>query len=303
MKALNKITLAFLVFTIFRFSVYGQSKNNSSISTIHEMEAAKNHYKSLSTLSPEKRKSYSSMDKVKNLPKDFTRFTLVYGLNKPYYLSLSQVDFIVKAVEHPANSSEQTRAELDFLLKLQSERNEKQTERVRELGRIGYWPALNYTKAHPKYKENEEDLLFMIHQVTGKNFTSDQIPFTTNLLKGVMHDTRLMEFAIKHNLLRVRPYRLDTRITPLSEIPTPSFVSGHTLWAYSIAFVMSELVPDKRSEYLNLAYEIGLSREIMGVHYPSDEEIARQVANRMLTLMWHTQKFQDDFVKAKKEWK
>ena len=58
----------------------------------------------------------------------------------------------------------------------------------------------------------------------------------------------------------------------------------------------------KRQEFLDLAYEIGFSRELMGVHYPSDEEVARELAHRILMLMWNTQKFQKDFKKAKSEW-
>lgn len=38
-------------------------------------------------------------------------------------------------------------------------------------------------------------------------------------------------------------------------------------------------------------------------YYPSDEEAARQLAHRMLWLMWHTEKFQNDFQKAQAEWK
>ena len=62
-------------------------------------------------------------------------------------------------------------------------------------------------------------------------------------------------------------------------------------------------MPEKRDEYIALAYEIGLSREIMGVHFPSDDEVARQIAHKMLMLMWHTNKFQKAFKDAKNEWK
>lgn len=295
-------TALLCLFFIGQLALQGQSKA-TSISNIYDMEPAQNHYKDQSQLRSEKREAYASMDEAVNLPQDFTRFTLVYSLSEPHYLTSSQIDFIVNSVRFPANSSEQTRAELDFLLKLQAERTAVQTERVLEIGSVGYWPALNVTKAHPKYEDNQEELFFMINEVDGEESTTSDYPKTTKLLKEVMHDTRLMEFAIKHTLLRVRPYRLDSKITPLVEIPTPSFASGHTLWAYSIAYVMSELAPEKRNDYLDLAYEIGLSREIMGVHYPSDEEVARQVSHRALMLMWHTEQFQQDFAEAQAEWK
>ena len=39
---------------------------------------------------------------------------LLFALTQPVYLTSSQVDFLVDSVEHPANGSEQTRAELGF---------------------------------------------------------------------------------------------------------------------------------------------------------------------------------------------
>jgi acid phosphatase (class A) len=111
-----------------------------------------------------------------------------------------------------------------------------------------------------------------------------------------------MEFAVKYHLFRARPYQLEPKLQPLREINSPSFASGHTLWAYIQAYTFGELIPGKRTAFVDLAYEIGHSREIMGVHYPSDEEAARQLAHRMLMLMWHTEKFQKDFKAAKEEW-
>lgn len=84
---------------------------------------------------------------------------------------------------------------------------------------------------------------------------------------------------------------------------SPSFASGHTLWAYIHAFAWSELIPSKRKAFLALAYEIGESREIMGIHYPSDEEAARILAHGMLSAMWSNSKFITDLEAAKLEWK
>ena len=95
---------------------------------------------------------------------------------------------------------------------------------------------------------------------------------------------------------------MDTSLNPLAQMSTPSFASGHTLWAYIQAFVWSELIPEKRKQLLDLAYEIGESREIMGIHYPSDEEAARLLAHRMLVLMTENKKFRQDLDNAKKEW-
>ena len=112
-----------------------------------------------------------------------------------------------------------------------------------------------------------------------------------------------MEFTVKYHLGRARPYHLEPKLDPLARMRTPSFASGHTLWAYIQAFTWSELIPEKRTEFLKLAYEVGESREIMGIHYPSDEEAARVLAHRMLQAMWENPEFRTDLDLAKAEWK
>ncbi|MEL6277039.1 MAG: phosphatase PAP2 family protein, partial [Bacteroidota bacterium] len=139
-------------------------------------------------------------------------------------------------------------------------------------------------------------------EVVGPECTPEKYPKTTHLLQGVMLDMRIMEFTVKYHLLRPRPYQLEQQLQPLQIMGSPSFASGHTLWAYIQAYLFSELMPGKRAQFLELAYEIGLSREIMGIHYPSDEEAARQLAHQMLSLMWKTTDFQVDFKVAKAEW-
>lgn len=275
----------------------------NSPSTIHPLEPAKNHYKTLQTLSAAPNKAYANSDTLAFPPSMYNGFALAMSQAIPHYLTPSQVNFLKKSVAFPANSSDQTRAELDFLYKLQNERQPKQVERVMQLAKIGYWPVNNVLESHPNYQKNLEHLFFECREVIGKDCTAQKYPNTAHLLKGIMNDMRLMEFAVKYQLLRARPYELDKRLEPLQVMGSPSFASGHTLWAYIQAFTFSELMPKKREDFLAIAYELGLSREIMAVHYPSDEETARQLAHRMLWLMWHTEKFQSDFQKAQKEWK
>ncbi len=296
---ISKRNSTLLILLSITMGLYSQ---NSIFYTIHDIEPVSDHYKEIQQLSGERRSNFASMDEIVYPTDGYLNFTLVYASNEPHYLSPGQVDFIGNSVSFPANSSEQTRAELDFLLDLQDKRTEKQTQRVMQLAKIGYWPHKNYTKTDDGYEGNLKDLFFMAREVSGEKYNAREYPKVAELLKGVMQDTRLLEFVVKFNLLRARPYHLDANIKPLQEIPTPSFASGHTLWAYIQAYTLSELEPEKRDEYIALAYEIGLSREIMGVHFPSDEEVARQIAHKMLMLMWHTEKFKKDFEAAKREW-
>lgn len=297
--------LTLFVLCMYSHTFYAQTQDRSSeaIRSIHEIEPPEQHYATLQTLDPVKREAYGWMDTICFPPDLYNRYALALKAATPIYLTQDQVDFLVRSVSFPSNSSEQTRAELDHLLALQANRTQRDVERVMRLAKIGYWPDADFSEAHPNYDQNLKDLFFECREVVGESCTAESYPLTSKLLRGIMNDMRKMEFSVKYHLLRARPYQLEPRLEQLQTMGSPSFASGHTLWAYIQAYTFSELLPDRRTEFLNIAYELGESREIMGVHYPSDEEVARQLAHRMLLLMWHTEKFQKDFDLAKDEWK
>ena len=171
------------------------------------------------------------------------------------------------------------------------------------LAPVGYWPHIAIMKNHEDYDINRRHLFFEGSTVLGSECTADNYPATASLLEGITNDMRIMEFTVKYHLLRPRPYHLEPELKPLAIMSSPSFASGHTLWAYIHAFAWSELIPAKRKQFLDLAYEIGESREIMGIHYPSDDEAARLLAHGMLFEMWSNPNFISDLNAAKLEWK
>lgn len=271
---------------------------------VHPLEPATNHYLELGKLSAEPNSEKAVLDSLRFFPESYNSMALLYTQLSPAYLSADQISRLKQSVAFPANSSEQTRAELDFLLEWQYKRTEKQEERAAQvLAPIGYWPHIDVMEDHPNYEENVQDLFFEGRTLLGDECNAANYPATAKLLKGITKDMRIMEFTVKYHLLRARPYVLEPRLKPLQIMGSPSFASGHTLWAYIQAFAWSELLPHKREQFLELAYEIGESREIMGIHYPSDEEAARLLAHRMLSAMFPNPLFIDDLRAAKSEWK
>ena len=270
---------------------------------LHPLEAPEKHYIDLQTLSGMPSAERSDLDDIKFPTSSASSGSLIYALVSPVYLTHEEMTTLRSDLKFPANSSDQTRAELDYLLEWQAKRTEEQEDRAaKELAPIGYWPHISILKDHERYEKNLSDLFFEGRTVLGNEVTAAAYPLTSRLLEGVTRDMRVMEFFVKYYLLRPRPYHLEPRLDPLARISSPSFVSGHTLWAYIQAFVWSELVPQKRKEFLSLAYEVGESREIMGIHYPSDEEWARVLAHRMLEEMWDNDSFMNDLEEAKTEW-
>ncbi|NAS11248.1 phosphatase PAP2 family protein [Poritiphilus flavus] len=271
---------------------------------LHPLEPVQGHYKTLQNLSAEPNPQRADLDAIAFPPSDYSSGTLIYTMVSPEYLTPEQLEELKLSVKFPANSSDQTRAELDFLLEWQEKRGPEQESRsTNVLAPIGYWPHVNLLSDHPRHQENLNNLFYEGRAVFGESCNADNYPKTAKLLEGVTRDMRIMEFTLKYHLLRARPYHLEPELKPLARISSPSFASGHTLWAYIHAFTWSELVPSRRKAFLDLAYEVGESREIMGIHYPSDEEAARVLAHKMLTAMLKNPKFTTDLAAAKAEWK
>ena len=287
----------FLLPIVFLYVMYGNAQE------LHPLEPTKNHYAEFQKLNAQPNSARNALDRLSFTPDQYNSVALAYTLMAPAYLTVQQIDELKKSVNFPANSSDQTRAELDFLLEWQEKRTAQQIHRTSKvLAPIGYWPHINVKKDHDGYAKNIKDLMFEGREVLGEECTAENYPATFKLLQGVTNDMRIMEFTVKYHLLRSRPYILEPKLQPLAIMGSPSFASGHTLWAYIQAFTWSELVPNKRQQFLDLAYEIGESREVMGIHYPSDEEAARVLAHSMLRAMWANPEFQEDLKTAKKEW-
>ncbi len=270
---------------------------------IHKLEASKSHYSTIGALSGQSSPGQAFLDTIRFPMSEANSGYKIYTSASPVYLTEIQVDELKNSIHFPANSSVQTRAELDFLLEWQKKRTPEQVKRsVDVLAPIGFWPHIDKQKDHRRYQKNLEHLFYIGRTVLGINCSHENYPHTTELLKGMTMDMRIMEFTVKYHLLRPRPYHLEPRLEPLARMASPAFASGHTLWAYIHALIWSELVPEKRVLFLKTAYEVGESREIMGIHYPSDEEAARLLAHKMLNAMVKNDNFRKDFALAKTEW-
>ena len=59
---------------------------------------------------------------------------------------------------------------------------------------------------------------------------------------------------------------------------TSSYPSGHTTEAFVIANILSKLHPEHKESFFKLAELISLSRVVLGLHYPSDSEAGKTLA-------------------------
>lgn len=265
--------------------------------SISSLEPVSRHYESLQKLSNEADPNEKDLNAMRYPSSERATGKQFIGL-EPTYLKQADVSELQSLTTFPANGSAQTRAELDYLLKWQEKRDAADRRRAYEIAAVGYWPPLEKNAGYG----NVEDLFWECESIIGTECNPENYPATTHLLAGITRDMRIVEFSLKYHHMRPRPYHLEPKLKPMGRVSNPSYASGHTLWAYIQAFAYSELIPDKRQAFIDLAYEVGESREIMGIHYPSDEEAARVIAHRMLVMMLENEEFQKDFEKAKEEW-
>ena len=212
-----------------------------------------------------------------------------------YYLSTSE-KFSIQ--DPPANSSPQTRAELDYLLQLQSQRTTEDERASAYYAGVYYRTAIQPTDAdYSKFRRN----LFHIGRSIGTWFHPDSLPLTAQLVANTWKDAEYYIWKYKNYFLRIRPYKLESKLNNLEETNWAAYPSGHATNSYVNAYLYSELLPEFASFFLKDAYDMAHSREIIGVHYPSDSESGRLLAYELVKKLMKNEKFKKDFLAAKAE--
>lgn len=268
---------------------------------IHPLEPIGAQYKTLAALNPEPSGERAWMDTITFPWSEYGKTALSASLWRAYYLSPEDESQLPNLVRYPANSSEQTRAELDYLLDLQAHRTPEQIKRAEYIANFGSWPDL-INPTDSDFLENLRELFYIPGPVIGAWYNPDNFPATTQLLLHCIQDIRITEFRLKRHFKRARPYHLEPRLRPLARIHSPSFASGHSLWSFTEAYIFSEIIPARRGDFLQRAEEVRWSRELMGIHYPSDNEASRVIGWHLLQDWFHNPQFVADLEKAKAEW-
>jgi acid phosphatase (class A) len=261
-----------------------------------ELTPVKGYYKSLQAFSAKPKSANEDADQHK-FPYDAATAERRLAL-KPYYLTnVTLEDF--KIPDPPANSSEQTRAELNYLLQLQQQRTQLDIESSMYMAGVYYnlrTKPEDSTYSH--YRQN----LFHVGRSIGSWFNPNDLPLTADFIAHVWQDASYYLWAAKYKYLRVRPVVLDPDIHNLEETNWPAYPSGHAANSYVNAYIYEMLAPEFSEVFIKDAYDMAHSREIIGVHYPSDSEASRVLARQLVNRLFQNEKFLNDFAAVKKEW-
>ncbi len=285
-------TLPFLFFIVF--AIHGQTVKTNNVN--RELTPARGHYKQLSEFSSKPNPSNTEIDKQKfstDIPTVERRLSL-----KPTYLQNTTVDDF-KLPDVPANSSDKTRFEINYLLSLQKYRT---TEEIRaSLYMPNVYYNLRVTPADSTYSRFRNNL-FHIGRSIGTWFNPETLPVTADLMANVWRDASFFIWALKFKYARIRPYAIDSELKNLQETAWAAYPSGHAANSYINAYIYHELAPQFTDVFIKDAYDMAHSREILGVHYPSDSETSRIFARQFVNLLFQNEKFINDFEKVKAEW-
>ncbi len=265
------------------------------------LDSISGNYKTLGSLSALPNKSRAWMDTISFPWAEYSKGALTSSLMRPYYMSVEDEAKLPTLISFPANSSDETRAELDYLLQLQKTRTTEQIERAQYIANFGSSPSY-INPLDSDYDENRRELFYIATPVIGDWYKAENFPATTQLLMNCIQDIRTTEFRLKRYFKRARPYHLEPKLQPLARITSPSFASGHSLWSFTEAYIFSEIIPAKREVFLKMAEEVRWSRELMGIHYPSDNEASRVIGWYLLNFWYKNPQFIADLEKAKIEW-
>lgn len=261
-----------------------------------ELIPVRGHYKQLASYSPKAKSSNEEMDKQKFITDKETverRLSLT-----PYYLQNVTVDDF-KIPEVPANSSEQTRAEINYLLALQKYRTKEEIRSCLYLADVYYNLRTKPSDStYSRYRRN----LFHIGRSIGSWFNPETLPVTADFMANVWRDASFFMWSLKFKYARIRPYLIDPDLKNLQDTDWAAYPSGHAANSYINAYIYQELAPEFTDIFIKDAYDMAHSREIIGVHYPSDSEASRIFARQFVNTLFQNEQFVKDFAAVKKEW-
>jgi acid phosphatase (class A) len=198
-----------------------------------------------------------------------------------YYVHQSEVDLVHILAPPPAIASPQGKADLQAVLDAQRART----------------PA--------KVKNAQADACFSIIRfadVMGPGFTTANLPFTITFFEHVFSDDQHAIRSAKPYFNRPRPFVTDHHVVPIVEQPNnPSYPSGHATFAYVVAILLADMVPEKAPQIFGRAATYANGRLIGGVHYPTDLEAGRVSASVIDNVLLHDRRAMADLARSRAE--
>lgn len=257
---------------------------------------ALDHYQRIAAVSGEPRAEEQGLDRQQfSLAAMSPAYLKVLDV-KPTYLDVPPATF--QLPEFPANSSQQTRVELDHLLELQARRTPDEIAYSQKLAGVYY--RLSVRPEDQDWPRMRQNLFHMGHQL-GPWFSPESLPVTADFMARVWSDASYYLWAAKFRFNRVRPYTIEPRLKNLETPNFPAYPSGHSSNSWVAAYVYELLLPEQRDLFTRNARDMAYSREILGVHFASDSESGKIFARQFVDRLMQEPAFRKDLDEARRE--
>ena len=161
----------------------------------------------------------------------------------------------------PAETSDQTQAELAELRQLQKERSPSANT------------AIQYYNAVPA-TQRWHDLAHTLARAE-KQSLNRQARLAA-ILHTALHDAVIATWAAKYQFNRKSPSQMVTDVTPVAlitgvvSVPEPSYPSEHAALAGTAVGILTSFFPKEEGNLKAVAAEVGRTRLLMGANYRSD---------------------------------
>jgi acid phosphatase (class A) len=132
--------------------------------------------------------------------------------------------------------------------------------------------------------------------------TTGANPYALKIMEMAARVAEMVGVYYKLKFNRARPQQVFPAIVPLLNSPAhASYPSGHSLEAHLIALALAEVFPAAREVLLELARQIGRNREYAGLHFPSDTQAGKDIAEAVFPYLQSCPIFQEVLALAGKE--
>jgi len=181
----------------------------------------------------------------------------------------------------PAQDSAQTKAEIGEVLTIQVTRSaemeaQAQADAVEDVWRFA--------------------------DVMGPAFKAEALPVFSAFFDRVVATEGAVVDPAKDSWKRPRPHQASPLVKPVVKISNSgAYPSGHATVGTLMGIVLSNMVPEKRTEIMDRAWAYGWNRVIGGIHYRSDIEAARIAGSVIAARIMEQPEFQTEFAAAKAE--
>jgi acid phosphatase (class A) len=200
-----------------------------------------------------------------------------------HYLPGDTTAFVALFQAPPAQTSVQTRRELDVLLELQRARSETQVAAARA--------------------DRKKDVTRFYAALGLEAARAPRLPRVHDLTDAAEDDIGPYVKAVKRKYRRRRPYEIEPRLEPcIDDVAGDlSFPSGHATYGYVMAYLLADLVPERRAALEARADEFARQRAVCGVHFPSDLEAGRLGARWLVAELAKNAAYREDAEAARRE--